>query len=196
MALRDWVWTALGRLSEPLRLAVMLRYFSSASSYEAIAELSDVPVGTVRSRLSAAKARLADELLETAAEAHADADAHRRRSLEVGVAMKTFERTGDHAPLRDVFAADVRFTLADRVEHRGLELYASVLCGDFEDGVTTRPIRVIAGAGVAIAEMWLDSPPEQPLHCPPALTQVHFHDGRRIQRVTSHYAARPSASAD
>ena len=36
-ALRDWVWTALERLSEPLRLAVMLRYFSGASSYEAIA---------------------------------------------------------------------------------------------------------------------------------------------------------------
>jgi len=32
-ALRDWVWTALERLSEPLRLAVMLRYFTGASSY-------------------------------------------------------------------------------------------------------------------------------------------------------------------
>ena len=56
-ALRDWVWTALERLSEPLRLAVMLRYFTGASSYEAIAEVCGVPVGTVRSRLSAAKAQ-------------------------------------------------------------------------------------------------------------------------------------------
>jgi RNA polymerase sigma factor (sigma-70 family) len=64
-ALRDWVWTALERLSEPLRLAVMLRYFTGASSYETIAGISGVPVGTVRSRLSAAKAKLAEELLET-----------------------------------------------------------------------------------------------------------------------------------
>ena len=71
-ALRDWVWTALERLSEPLRLAVMLRYFTGASSYEAIAEVCGVPVGTVRSRLSAAKAKLAEELLETAAAAHDD----------------------------------------------------------------------------------------------------------------------------
>ena len=63
-ALRDWVWTALERLSEPLRLAVMLRYFTGASSYEAIADVCGVPVGTVRSRLSAAKAKLAEELLE------------------------------------------------------------------------------------------------------------------------------------
>ena len=58
-ALRDWVWTALERLSEPLRLVTILRYFTGADSYDAIAALCGVPVGTVRSRLNAAKANLA-----------------------------------------------------------------------------------------------------------------------------------------
>jgi sigma-70-like protein len=170
---------------------VMLRYFTAASSYEAIAEICGVPVGTVRSRLHAAKAKLADELLQTAAEAHADAEAHRRHALASGTAMREFERSGDRALLRDFFLPDVRFRLADRVERQGLDLYASLLAGDFDDGVTTRPIRLLAGAEITVAEMWLDSPPEQPLHCPPGLTQVRLHDGHATKRIVSYYAERP-----
>jgi RNA polymerase sigma-70 factor (ECF subfamily) len=49
-ALSEWVWSALERLPEPQRVAIMLRHFSSsAHSYAAIADLCDVPVGTVRS---------------------------------------------------------------------------------------------------------------------------------------------------
>lgn len=190
-ALRDWVWTALGGLSEPLRVAVVLRYFTSANSYDAIAELCGVPVGTVRSRLNAARKQLADELLRTAAGAHPDAGRYEQRALAVGTAMAGFERTGDATLLRDAFDTLLRFTLADRVERQGLDLFASLLAADFEDGVRTRPTRVIAGEDIAIVELWLDSPPEQPLHCPPAVTQVHFHNGHTIQRIASHYAPRP-----
>jgi RNA polymerase sigma factor (sigma-70 family) len=190
-AVRDWVWSALGRLPEPLRVAVMLRYFSSANSYDAIAELCGTPVGTVRSRLNAARRRLADELLQTAADAHPDAGRYQQRALATGAAMAAFERTGNRTLLRDAFDSDLRFTLADRVERQGLELFASLIAADFEDGVRTRPTRVIAGEGVAIIELWLDSPPEQPLHCPPALTQIHFHNGQTTQRIASHYAPRP-----
>ena len=92
-ALRDWVWTALERLSEPLRLAVMLRYFTGASSYEAIADVCGVPVGTVRSRLSAAKRKLAEELLETAATAHDDAIARWRDAAQLGEAYLRLSAT-------------------------------------------------------------------------------------------------------
>jgi RNA polymerase sigma factor (sigma-70 family) len=80
LALRDWVWAALERLSEPLRLAVMLRYFTAAASYEAIADLCAIPVGTVRSRLHAGRARLADELLAIASAPHPDAARWRQQA--------------------------------------------------------------------------------------------------------------------
>jgi RNA polymerase sigma factor (sigma-70 family) len=69
-ALRDWVWHALGELTEPLRVAAMRRYFSGVSSYDQIAALCGVPVGTVRSRLNQARRKLADALLATADLAH------------------------------------------------------------------------------------------------------------------------------
>jgi RNA polymerase sigma factor (sigma-70 family) len=190
-ALRDWVWTALDRLSEPLRLPLVLRHFSAARSYEAIADLCGVPVGTVRSRLNAGRAKLADELLATAADAHDDLDEARRRGVEVGAAMTAFERTGDHALLADVFTPDMTFRMFDRVERRGREDYATRLTGDFADGVTSRTQRTIVGPDIAVVELLLVSPPDQPLHCPPAVTQVHFHGGERTYRVVSHYAAWP-----
>jgi RNA polymerase sigma factor (sigma-70 family) len=191
LALRDWVWTALERLSEPLRLVVVLRYFTAANSYAAIAELCGVPVGTVRSRLNAARAKLADELLQTAAQTHLSADdAHARYSAQIGAAMYRFGRDGDRRVLDEVFAADLEFVMFDRIERRGLDTFAELLSRDFDDGVTVRPIRAVASSDVTVLEAWLDSPPESPLHCPPALTQVYHHAGGRARRVVSHYAPR------
>jgi RNA polymerase sigma-70 factor, ECF subfamily len=189
LALRDWVWTALDRLSPPLRLAVVLRYFSGASSYDAIADLSGVPVGTIRSRLNAARTQLADALLETAADRHPGPA--RELAVATGVAMTALQRTGDASALHDVFREDLRFRLADRVQRQGRDAYAARIVRDLEDGVSARVRNVVVGADLALIELWLDSPPGQPLHCPPAATQVHFHDGHVTDRVVAHYAPRP-----
>ncbi len=189
-ALRDWLWAALERLPEPQQVAVMLRHFSSANSYLAIADICDVPVGTVRSRLNAARGRLADELLATAAAAHGERETLRAWSLAAGAAMLGFQRSGDSALLEPVFAADVAFRMADRVERHGRAVLAAGLARDFEDGVTARPLRMIPGEHIAITELVLENPSEQPLHCPPAVTQVHFHHAGRTHRLVSHYAPR------
>jgi hypothetical protein len=81
------------------------------------------------------------------------------------------------------------FMLADRVPRRGLGQFATLLAADFDDGVTTRPIRITSGPSLAVVELLLSSPPEYPQHCPPALTMVHLHDGRRTHRILTHYAA-------
>ena len=104
--------------------------------------------------------------------------------------MLAFERSGDQSLLEPVFSRDVAFRMADRIERHGRADLASGLARDFEDGVTARPLRVIPGERLAITELLLESPPEQPLHCPPAVTQVHFHDSGRTHRLVSHYAPR------
>ena len=55
LVLRDWVWKAIGELAPDDRVTVMLRHFARSNSYAAIAALTDVPVGTVRSRLNRAR---------------------------------------------------------------------------------------------------------------------------------------------
>ena len=55
---QQWVREALGRLPQYLRTVVVLAYYQGLK-YREIAEILDVPVGTVKSRLHAAIARIA-----------------------------------------------------------------------------------------------------------------------------------------
>jgi RNA polymerase sigma factor (sigma-70 family) len=56
--LNEFIWERITHLSEPLRLVVLLRYFTAFNDYENISTVLCVPVGTVRSRLNEAKKRL------------------------------------------------------------------------------------------------------------------------------------------
>ncbi len=189
-ALRDGLWAAIDRLPAPLWTVLVLRYFTDASSYAAIAQLCDTPVGTVRSRLHAARTRLADELLSTAARGHGHAG-YDALGEEIGGALHAFQQTGDEAVLADRFSSRVRFRLADGVEHEGRARYAAALTGDFADGVRARPLRVTTGPDLVVAELELLNPADQPLHCPPLLTQILRHDGALVSRITSYYASGP-----
>ncbi|MER7179282.1 sigma-70 family RNA polymerase sigma factor [Streptomyces hyaluromycini] len=91
-AARDWLWEALDRLSPALRTPLVLRYLTpTVASYEQVAAACGVPVGTVRSRLSQGRVKLALALAATADAPHADAgrrvracrsDLARRRGAE------------------------------------------------------------------------------------------------------------------
>jgi RNA polymerase sigma-70 factor (ECF subfamily) len=61
--LRRWVWRALSRLSEDHREIVVLRDFHGLS-YDEIAHVLDIKVGTVMSRLHAARRQLRARLSE------------------------------------------------------------------------------------------------------------------------------------
>ncbi|WP_323183704.1 RNA polymerase sigma factor [Streptomyces prunicolor] len=80
-ALRDWVWAALEELSPALRMPLVLRHFATGvTSYERIAEVCGIPVGTVRSRLSQGRVKLAAALAATADAPHGDAEQRVRAS--------------------------------------------------------------------------------------------------------------------
>ena len=65
----------------------------------------------------------------------------------------------------------VTATSIGRVERRGRDYFSTRLAHDFEYGVTDRPLRVIPDEHLAITELLLDGPPEQPLTArPPSLS--------------------------
>ena len=86
----------------------MLRHFTRSSSYEAIAEITAVPGGTVRSRLNRARSLLADALLTTIAStplSHADLVAGQRQTWEDFYRM--LHNRPEPRTYQDLFAADV-----------------------------------------------------------------------------------------
>ncbi|MFC1404192.1 MULTISPECIES: RNA polymerase sigma factor [Streptacidiphilus] len=144
-AMRDWVWEAVERLSPTLRLPLVLRHFSEGvTSYDDIARACGVPVGTVRSRLSQARARLCEELAGIASAAHGDAsglaEASRRQA---GETLAAAEQGRFEAFVAERWTADVDLYVgAQRLG--GRELLVRGMEGDLADGVRQRPVNIVA----------------------------------------------------
>lgn len=187
LALRDWVWTSVGRLSDPLRLVTMLRHFSTCSAYDDIAAVCDIPVGTVRSRLNQARRLLADDLLRTAAAAHDEAAglarAERRRWTDAWA---------DNEPA-DVIAhmhRGLELRLPKGAVRRGRDTYRAIIDRDLEDGVRLVVEDVVAGPGMTIVEARFVNPREDPFHCPPATAHVYLRTDELVERMLVHHAPR------
>jgi RNA polymerase sigma-70 factor (ECF subfamily) len=197
LAMRDWVWTAIGRLSEPLRVVTMLRHFSRTSSYDEIAAICGVPVGTVRSRLNEGRRRLGDEMLRTARAAHGDAAAYeeteRRRFLD---GIEHFDRTMSHERYLEGIAEDIEVQSSRGFSFRGREVFQECILEDAEAGIGFAPERILAGPGITIVEARFVNPPHDPFHCPPATTQVHFRANGLTHRQVWYLAPRPEGEGE
>lgn len=193
LALRDWVWTSLARLPETLRVTAMLRYFGSHASYEEISAILGVPVGTVCSRLSQVKVRLAEALLETAGLAHSES----RRLAEsrarfFGAAYDEYNRGQGYETLVSAFSQDLVMDFSDGTTIlRGYEFMLGDLEGDLEAGLKMHPTSIVASKDITIIECDIENPPDDPSHCPPAISQVAFYHDGRITRMRWHLAPRP-----
>ena len=195
MALRDWVWAALEGLSEPLRVVAMLRYFGTQTSYDEIAAVLDVPVGTVRSRLNQVRLKLADRLLAEASRAHSDIA--RKQADSERHFHEAFARVnqGDFSGYADTWADDIHARYGAQPSVRGRERLVRVLHDNTPGaGVQIHLQRVIPSKGVTVVEARFENPPDNPEHCPPLTTQVFFHpEGRTTGVILAFASRRPPA---
>ncbi|MYS23041.1 RNA polymerase sigma-70 factor, ECF subfamily [Streptomyces sp. DvalAA-14] len=194
-ALRDWVWDAIEELSPALRLPLVLRHFSTdITSYEQIAAVCALPVGTVRSRLSQGRAKLAEALTATAASAHGDAArltaASRREAHET---LAAAERGEFAEVLADRWAPDVAL-LSGNQPVGGGDLLIRGMEGDLAAGVRQHLAHVVASRSLAIWEMDMTSPAEDPEHCPPAVTWLMTLEQGRVHRLRL-FHPRPAGTA-
>ncbi len=191
LAMREWVWTALSELSEVLRVTAMLRYFGNQCSYEEISAILGVPVGTVRSRLNGVKVKLADALLKTAGLAHDEA---RRltesRSRYFEAAAEEINSGQGYDLLLNAYSDAPACVLGDGHTLHGRGAVIESLEGDLEAGIKMHPTNVLASKDIAIFEAQFENPRDDPFHCPPATTQVHFQRDGLTHRVHLHFAPR------
>ena len=198
LALRDWVWAALEGLTEPLRLVAVLRYFGTRSSYEEIALILDVPVGTVRSRLNQVRLKLADRLLKEATAAHPDISRRQAESERHFHEALTRVNGGDFSGYAHNWSeaivghcrTDGDSTIRGR-DHLIRVLHANTPAV----GVQIHLERVIASDTVTVLEARFENPADDPGHCPPATTQVHLHPGGRTTGLLLAFAPPDSTSA-
>jgi RNA polymerase sigma factor (sigma-70 family) len=197
LELRDWIWGALQRLPEALRVTAMLRYFGSYDSYDEVSTILGIPIGTVRSRLSEAKLKLADALLASAGLIHDDsrARARERELLWTGAIQDVFHR-GESTPFVSHFASDLLMDWSHGRTTRGRQHLTAEIEGDIEAGVFLAAERVMTSDGISVVEGRFLNPPENPDHCPPGIAFVMLGTGERPSRMRLHLAPRPPRSED
>lgn len=152
-ATRDWVWHALSQLSEPLRTVAVLRYFSDARTYEEIAALCGIPVGTVRSRLNQARTTLMTTLTVTATAHHPDVAASQRAQWREAAETLAAARQGSFGDvLEERWWPDVRTIGPNGERGLGREFLARAMDADLSHGVRQSLMNVTAGGDVRIWE--------------------------------------------
>ncbi|WP_438306732.1 RNA polymerase sigma factor (plasmid) [Streptomyces sp. HUAS TT11] len=186
-ALRDWVWGALQNLSPTLQLVTLLRYFTDVTSYQEIAALCALPIGTVRSRLNQARTKLVNALLSSANSAHGDdtaLSAHQRILAEEMLASA--HRSGIGSILSDHWSpqANVMWPTGKRT---GIDYMPAAWERDMSAGVRHKLLNVVAGREVIIWETALLNPPENPFHCPPGVVWVHLLNQGRVNKLRLHH---------
>ncbi|MFJ7077489.1 RNA polymerase sigma factor [Streptomyces sp. NPDC098781] len=182
-AMRDWIWDAMEELPEQLRLVLMLRHFSGITSYQEIAAVCEVPVGTVRSRLNQARAKLAQVLLATAAQAHDDAHAVTEDSRqEALVTLEGAFRGCLPGDIAELWPAEAE--LLGTLSEPGERIHPNTaMRRNREKGVTQHLRHVVASRDITIWEMDVTNPPGIPNPCPPTLAWLMFRRNRRVRTL-------------
>jgi RNA polymerase sigma factor (sigma-70 family) len=182
-ALRDWIWQGLEELSPSLRRVVMLRYFSSISTYEDIAVACEIPIGTVRSRLSQARVKLAAALETSADEAHVDGGKLTADRHAEGVALlEEAERGRFAAALADRWIPDLDY-ITSKGERGTRDRLVRALNSDIAHNVHQKLATTVASSDLTIWDMNISNPPEDPRHCPPAVTWLMSLRGGRVVQL-------------
>jgi RNA polymerase sigma factor (sigma-70 family) len=189
--LRDWVWHAIEELPLEQRLVVILRYFTDVTAYGQIAQLCDVPVGTVRSRLSKGRSRLHAALMRTAELPHDEVAAQHTARRDAEDLMAAAHHGSFRSELTTRWSPSVEITWPTGKRTRGLDYPAGAMDRDLSAGVRHRIAHVVASRDVVIWESDLISPPEDPLHCPPGVVWALFLDRGRVDRIRLFHPPRP-----
>ncbi|WP_305784901.1 RNA polymerase sigma factor [Symbioplanes lichenis] len=184
LALGDWVWQAVGRLSPALREVVLLRHFTGVTRYDDIAAICGLPVGTVRSRLSQARAKLAEALTATADTTHDDHAGQRAaRRTEAEQFFGEIRAGRGSRAFREFYAPAVESFWPTGKRRSGVAPLVEIMDRDLSDGVRQFVTGVAAAPGLLIWEAEAVNPPDDPEHCPPTIVWMHTVSGGRMSRL-------------
>jgi RNA polymerase sigma factor (sigma-70 family) len=168
--------TAISNLPENLRATLLLRYFSGRQSYNEIAEILLVPVGTVRSRLNEAKTKLLanwHESVDGASQLVKESEGWNQFYRE------TLSGLHFNAEQRRIFLAHVQkdSTIIAPGNHQipnGRDFFANLVANDQECGSWLKPVDIISSGNVTVVDQAHFNSPEHPDHCPPSCVVIIY----------------------
>ena len=155
-----------------------------------------VPIGTVRSRLSQARTKLATALVDTADLVHDDVaslnDVRRREAEE----MLAASRRGAFADaVKERWRPDAEFIGPDGGRLGDQNFMIRGMESDLAHGVRQRIVNVVSSGDLMIWEAELINSPENPDHCPPGVVWLHVLRDEQVRRFRLFHPAAGEAHA-
>ena len=129
----------------------MLRYFSDVSSYERIAVVCELPIGTVRSRLSQVRVKLTEGLSATAEHVHENASAKHEICQQDALDTLAAANRGAFSEFTARLSPHLE-VIQPHGDRGGANLLLTNLRAEHEKGTRRRPDNVVVGGDVVIWE--------------------------------------------
>ena len=178
------LYSSLAALPEILRSTLLLRYFSTFQSYEEIAMILSVPVGTVRSRLNQARLKLAEQWKQSI-----DADP---KILKQGESWNNFyyntlSGIHHHDDYKNQFIShlckDVQIIAgAGKPAHDGA-LFERMIHDDRQAGSWLSPVNIMSSGNISIVESRHFNSPEHPDHCPIGSIMIIHRYKEKVSKI-------------
>ena len=181
---RSRLYLSLAQLPEGLRSAMLLRYYTRFQSYEAIAAILAIPVGTVRSRLSSARLKLAARWEE-----NKDAGSHIFHESEEWnhFYRDTFAGLHTHDDLKNLFLLrlrkDMKVVINQGKPVTGPVWIETLIADDRKTGSWFKPAEVQTCGNLSIVEVNHFNSSEYPDRCPRNSVCVLRRDKGRITEM-------------
>jgi RNA polymerase sigma factor (sigma-70 family) len=181
------LYASMAMLPDALRSTVMLRHFSGFGSYEQIAGILSIPVGTVRSRLNQAKVKLAEYW-----QRHEDtsntafSDNHKWNHFYTAAFGEAHKDDLAKDRLLAHLKKDVEVVYTSGKRDAGRHLIEKEVYGDREHGSWMEPVNVMTSGSISILEAQNHNSAEFPDRCPPNSVFVLFRDKTQATRINFH----------
>ncbi|HEX5150454.1 MAG TPA: sigma-70 family RNA polymerase sigma factor [Parafilimonas sp.] len=175
----------LAGLSEILQLTFMLRFFGKNSSYQEIAYILGIPVGTVRSRLAESKAKLASLIMQ---QDHPEKNnkAKEMEDFYLFHFLSQYDNVAIRNALLDHFDKKVLISLTSGRIAIGSDYVKEQVEFDLQYGARAKLTEVHSSGNISILELSNINPPEYPDLCPLSSTFIFVHPKNKVEKAFLH----------
>lgn len=178
------MFEAMNQLSDELRSCVMLRYFSNYSTYEEIAQMLAIPVGTVRSRLAAAREKLIAYYHRSVdASDSAIKEAEQWSSYYHRLCDKLYHDWENRKEFIEHFdpMLNIRFTSGKLAQ--GRTLFEKEIYEDLHFGTFFKVNTITSSGNISVIEGSTNNPPEYADRCPPSSVLIMFRENNKVDTL-------------
>jgi len=181
---KQQMFEAMDHLSEELRSCVLLRYFSNYSTYEEIAQILAIPVGTVRSRLAAARGKLL-AYYNRSVDASDDAikEAEQWSNYYYTLCNKLYHEWENRKEFIEHFVPmlNIRFTSGKTAQGRAL--FEKEILEDLDYGTFFKPTIITSSGNISVIEGYPIHSPDYPDRCPPSSVLIMFRNKEKVDTL-------------